>query len=236
MGSTVFEMLEREWMRLRHDRAAADQLRDVCRLAGGATDLAGLEEFVRRADPVEADRILVALVARAVEDDALAARVLLHLLLPGTRRLARRWWALGDEAERAAAAVAAVYNRICGYPIVRRPARVAANILLDAAQELRRAVPRFWETVPVDQIGDPADDEAFTHPAVELAEVLVEAVRSGVISLDDAEVIARSRIGGDRMADLAADRGLRPRTLWDRRQRAETSLVSCKGGALGEEE
>jgi hypothetical protein len=227
--STVFEMLEREWTRLGNDRAAALRLKDVCSLAAGATSLTEMEEFVRRADPVAADRVLVALVARAVEDDPLAARVLLHLLLPGTRRLARRWWALGDEAERAAAAVAAVYSRIRRYPIVRRPARVAANILLDAAQELRRAVPRVWDTVPVEHLGDTAADDDIAHPAVELADVLVDAVRCGVIGEDDAQIIARSRIGGARMADLAADRGLRPRTLWDRRQRAEKTLVASQG-------
>ena len=68
--------------------------------------------------------------------------MLLQLLLPGTRSLARRWWALGDPDERAAAAVTAVYHRIRHYPIERRPGRVAANILLDAAHELRRAVPK----------------------------------------------------------------------------------------------
>ena len=96
MTSNVFTDLDREWRRLAGSRAAARQLADVCRVAGSAHTLADVEQYVRRAGPAEADRVLLALVARAVDGDGLAARVLLQLLLPGTRNLARRWWALGD--------------------------------------------------------------------------------------------------------------------------------------------
>jgi hypothetical protein len=263
----VFEALEREWRRLGVDRVAARQMGDVCFLAGGARSLVEVERFVRQAPPAEADRVLLALVNRAVVGDTLAARVLLQLLLPGTRRLARRWWALGDHEERAAAAVTAVWQRICAYPVARRPGRVAANVLMDAARELRRAVPAVV-TVPspdprpglarrpgtrgtraAGRAGDAAagagvggaagvpgaggdageDGEAgvVLHPAVELAEVLADAVRDGIVDVEDAKLIARSRIAGERVADLAARRGLRPRTLWDRRQRAESALVAA---------
>ena len=141
MGN-VFDLLDDEWRRLSADRGGPRRLRDVCDAAGGAASLADVERYVRAADPAGADAVLLALVRRAVAGDALAARVLLQLLLPGTRALARRWWALGDADERAAAAVTAVYHRIRHYPIERRPGRVAANILLDAAQELRRARPQ----------------------------------------------------------------------------------------------
>jgi hypothetical protein len=53
-------------------------------------------------------------------------------------------------------------------------------------------------------------------------------VAAGIVERDDAELIARSRIGGQRVADIAQHRGLRPRTLWDRRQRAEDALVSAR--------
>ena len=58
--------------------------------------------------------------------------------------------------------------------------------------------------------------------------MLADAVAAGVVERDDAELIARSRIGGQRVADIAQHRGLRPRTLWDRRQRAEDALVSAR--------
>jgi hypothetical protein len=234
--ANMFELLEAEWMRMAGDRAAAERLDGVCREAGGAQTLGELQRYVREADPAEADRVLLALVARAVEGDALAARVLLQLLLPGTRSLARRWWALGDQHERAAAAVLAVFHRIRTYPLARRPGRVAANILMDAARELRRSVPRVAQVPCPDPLvlrppGPRGEDRLGPDPAVELAELLHDAVRDGIVDAEDAKLIARSRIAGDRVADIAESRGLRPRTLWDRRQRAELALVAAHAGA-----
>src|SRR5215471_15817930 len=227
--ATVFEQLDSEWSRLARSRGAARRLATVCAVAGGARSLAEVERYVRAAGPEDADRVLLALVTEAVGGCAMAARVLLQLLLPGTRSLARRWWALGDHDERAAAAVMAVYHRIKNYPLAARPGRVAANILMDAASELRRSVPRVI-LVATDMgagTGPSEADEASPHVADELRALLRDAVAAGVVAADDAEIIARSRIGGDRVADLAARRGLRPRTVWDRRQRAERALVEA---------
>ncbi|MGH9213473.1 MAG: hypothetical protein ACRD2C_22790 [Acidimicrobiales bacterium] len=242
--ASVFELLDHEWRRLRADRVVARALADVRAAAGGAATMAEVEAFVRQASPPEADQVLLALVRRAVVGDALAARVLLQLLLPGTRALARRWWAIGDAEEREAAAVAAVYHRIRSYPIERRPGRVAANVLMDAARELRQCISRVI-TVPVTGASTPLDREPGSsfagaerstaspvpNPAVELAEVLRDAMHAGVVDPDDAALIARSRIGGERVADIAAHRGQRPRTLWDRRQRAEQALAAAHAAA-----
>ena len=223
---SVFELLESEWQRLGASRSAAHRLRDVRALAGDARTLADVECYVRTAEPVVADGVLLALVTRAVDDDPLAARVLLQLLLPGTRNLARRWWALGDHDERAAAAVSAVYSRIRSYPVERRPGRVAANILMDAARELRRAVPRVVTTPTADpSVHIVQHDDPSTHAGVELAEVLCDAVQAGVLDRRDAELIARSRIAGHRVADIARHHRLGTRALWDRRQRAESKLA-----------
>jgi hypothetical protein len=246
--TNVFEALEAEWRRLGRDRAAARTLRDVCERAGRATSLDEVEQFVRQATPAEADAILLALVALVVAGQRpgdrpgeraaaaidptghLAARVLLQLLLPGTRKLARRWWALGDPPERAAAAVAAVYHRIRTYPLARRPGRVAANVLMDAEYDLRRTVPRVI-AIPVD---DPtaawrdraaADGAPGPNPGEELAELLTDAVDAGTIDRADAELIARSRIADDSIHDIAAERGRTSRTMWHRRQHAEAALA-----------
>lgn len=230
---SVFDLLEREWSGLGADDRSARRLPEVCAAAGGATTLAGVERFVRSAGGAEADRVLAALAARAVEGDALAARVLLQLLLPGVRRLARTWWALGDAEERAAAAVAATYDRIRRYPLARRPHRVAANVLMDAAADLRRAArsvalvadsgrpPPGWDAGAA---WDPAAVEA-VHPSVELAEVLVDAVADGLVSHADAELIAASRIAGTSLQEIALRRGAKLRTLQWRRKRAEAVLA-----------
>jgi hypothetical protein len=226
----VFDMLDREWARLSVDRAAARRLAPVCRLGGAPVRTLGdLERHVRTAGPAEADAILLALVTRVVDrDDDLAARVLLQLLLPGTRNLARRWWALGDHDERAAAAVGAVYDRIRTYPLARRPGRVAANVLMDAARQLRRSVPRLATVVTADPVvHDRRADEGTAHAAVELADALADAVDAGIIDRRDAQIIAQSRIGGRRIADLAAHHRIGSRTLWDRRHRAEKALAGA---------
>lgn len=235
---TVFDQLDREWERLSRNRAAAEHLADVRAAAAGARSLIEMEEFVRRADPPDVDQVLLALVTRAVDQDDLAARVLLQLLLPGTRSLARRWWAVGEPDERAAVAVSAVYGRIRGYPLARRPGRVAANILMDAARDVRKAVPR----TDVELTGDftnlmppweRPDAERPAHPAVELVEVLSDAVDDGLIGATDAALVARSRIAGERVEDLAASTDMRPRTVWNRRKRAELALVAACRRATG---
>lgn len=225
--ATVFELLDGEWHKLAEDTNRARKLRDVCRAAGGATTLGAVERYVRGADHEAADRVLVALARRAVGGDDLAARVLLQLLLPGTRNLARRWWALGDSDERAAAAVAAVYQRIRRYPIERRPGKVAANILMDAARDLRRAVGNLERCIPTADIGtrEAVSLTPDVHPAGELADALLDAVGEGRISSGDAQLIAQSRIGGTRIEAIAARRGMSTRTLWARRQRAEHALT-----------
>ena len=225
--SSVFELLDAEWVRLGVSRGAGRRLSDVRERAGNALTISDVERYVRSASPEDADGVLLALAARAVEDDELAARVLLQLLLPGTRNLARRWWALGDHDERASAAVSAVYGRIRTYPLERRPGRIAANILMDAARDLRRSIPRVV-TTPTADPGAHLDtlSPASAPAALELAEVLCDAVHEGLLDTRDAQLIARSRIAGHRVADLARHHHLSSRALWDRRQRAEAKLIA----------
>lgn len=221
---SVIEQLEREWDRLAVERRAAARLGKACAVAGNATDLASLEAYVRAAGPADADRVLVALAGPASAGGRLEARVLLQLLLPGVRRLARRWWALGARDEREAAAVAALWGRICSYPVDRRPAKVAANILMDAEKELRKASAvrrQCWEDLPPDHPG-PVSEPC---PGEELAELLREAVASGMLSASDAEIVGALRIGGVRVAEVVATRGTSERTVRRRCRAAELALA-----------
>lgn len=227
---SVFEQLDREWAWLLRRDPCPPGLAPAL-TAASASSLDELHGFVKQGPPDAADRVLIELARRAGTDD-LVARVLLQLLLPGTRRLASQWWALGDAEERAAAAVSAVYGRIRSYPFQRRPRRVAANVLLDAAYDLRRVVARslVLRTVALPDGGGPAAPVE-PHPAEELATVLAEAVRFGVIIPADAELVAATRIAGRRLADLAAERGTPLRTLQGRRHRAETALIAAGSAA-----
>jgi hypothetical protein len=227
---SLFTQLDREWAHFRREPAVVAALRPACALAGVASP-AVLTDAVRAATPEQADAVLLHLATESVDGSKIAARSLLQLLLPGTCRLAARWWALGDAEERAACAVAAVYERIRRYPIERRPRRVAANILLDAGQDLWRASKRATQhathTVNVDpQLLPTPRSEPDPTPAEELTWLVLDAVEEGIIRIDEAHLILATRVGNDDLPAIARRRGAKLRTLQWRRQTAEATLVA----------
>jgi hypothetical protein len=225
----IFELLDDEWRStLAGDPALARRLPELLELTGGRT-LAEADAWIARAAPGDADRALNSLAVRAVEGDDLAARVLLQRLLPGARSLARRWWAIRDPDERAAITVTAVWARIRAYPIARRPQRIAANILLDAANDLRRAVAadrRFPECGGL-RLDDEEERPDESHPAEELLEVIGEAVAAGVVAVADARLIVATRIRGESLRAASPD-AVALRTLQWRRKRAESALAGSR--------
>jgi len=227
---SLFTQLDREWDHFHRDRAVVDALRPACALAGVASP-AGLVDAVRSATSEETDVVLLHLATDSVAGSKIAARTLLQLLLPGACRLAARWWALGDAEERAACAVAAVYERIRRYPVDRRPRSVAANILMDAGQDLWRAAKRATQyashTVVVDpQVLPATRREPEPTPAEELTWLVVEAVEAGVIEVEEAQLILATRVGADDLPAMARRLGAKLRTLQWRRQSAEATLVT----------
>jgi hypothetical protein len=233
MQHTLFTQLEFDWTALAADPAANDRLaawRGEDSALAALGDLSAVRAAAHdRTDPAAADQVLAALARRAPTDD-LAARVLLYLLLPGTKALANRLWWLDDTSERASAAVAAVYERVRTYPYSRRPARIAANILADARQQLTRragpdhratavlsldAEPDAW--LPVWQAPEPT-------PGEELLSLLRWAVRTGHLSAEQGRLIAASRVADVPCEELGAEVGLGAHSLRRRRQRAESVL------------
>jgi hypothetical protein len=69
---------------------------------------------------------------------------------------------------------------------------------------------------------------------VELAELLTDALHDGLLTPEEAQLIARSRIGGQTIADLAVQRRQGTRTLWHRRRRAELRLAAAQAVPLAE--
>lgn len=101
---SLLDQLDQEWeTQLGHDRALAARLPEVEALTGCVT-LEASRRWTLAAPAEVADRVLVVLVARAVEGDGFAARALLGWLTPGLRALVRRWATSGDRAEVEAAA------------------------------------------------------------------------------------------------------------------------------------
>lgn len=227
---TVFTLLDQEWAAITRHRSAAVELAAACDLAAVASPT-GLVGAVRQAAPEQADAVLACLAQRSHDGSEIAARALLQLLLPGTCRLAARWWALGTAEERAASAIAAVYDRIRRYPIDRRPSRIAANILLDANQDLARIARRFsadrqhTASLDLDGLGG---RHAVTDPtpAEELRDVIDDAVAAGQVPAKWAALIVATHIEGDDLPSIARRTGTPVRTLQWRRRAAEAALVA----------
>jgi hypothetical protein len=221
----LLDQLEADWRRITTDPTASRAMAEICHQASIDT-LAELPAWARATTRDEVDAVFLQLADQARLGDELSATVLLHLLWPGVLGLVRRWRALGDIDERASAAVNAVYARIRTYPVERRPRAVAANILLDAAKELRRQANQVtFEPVGLAPVEDAREHACEPTAAEELADLLSDALRQRVISREDAQLIARSRIGGMRLAEL--DPAVRLRTLQRRRQTAEQRLVAA---------
>lgn len=220
---SILDQLDHEWdHHLGSCRETAARLPEVVELTGCDT-LDQARDWTHRAGPAEADQVLVSLVARSIEGDTLAARVLLGFLMPGVRALVNRWAVPGQRDETEAAAVASVYERIRCYPLARRPRKVAANVLLDAARPLRKAV---CDAPPVVEVCEDLAASPDVSAADELVSVIAGAVADGHLDRDSARLVLANRIGGRPLKDLARTSGCTPRTLQRRRQVAESALAT----------
>jgi len=127
--------LSSEWQRLISTQEVIDQVNSwglphtpICHL-DEALALAG---FGRDNRDSEADRYLFLLVSRAATDD-LAARIVLQRLLPPLVSVARRRGKItvGGFDEAFTETIAQAWLLIRTYPLDRRPARVASNLVRD---------------------------------------------------------------------------------------------------------
>ena len=234
MCRPAFDALDRSWATLVHSpeaAAALDRWADEPALA--AADLDTLVGRIWAATKPEADRAHAALAARAPADPT-AARVLLQVLRPGLRNLGRRLALGGSFDDVDHELLAHAWERIRTYPIDRRPASIAANVLLDVRKRFVRDILEperlrldfvrddLWPTSPS------AEHEALEtyEPSLRRAHAhLVAAVQRGTISRASAAVVWRTRVQQDDDAEVAADLGVNVRTMQRRRQRAEREMA-----------
>lgn len=235
-AGTLFDRLDDEWPTVVRAAAAAD----VAALWAAEDEVlapfaAGLDVLVAatedRAVPPEAkDRVLVALARRAAVDEV-AVRTLVQVLLPGARALAHRLGWMGSPAVCAGLVVPELWVRVRTYPVERRPARVAANVLADVGKVLvgRDGRGLRVELVPLDEV-DEADlvaEVAQGHAgAGELLGVLADAVGSGWFPARSARLIAATRVLDVSCAEVAAAEGVAVQSVRRRRQRAEAALAA----------
>jgi len=223
-SADVVSALEREW----------DARSSVClsrRLREWAEREPVLETFTtvqalvgslrRRSGDYERESAILAALLQQARSDPLAGRVVLQALLPGLKRLAGRLlFEAGEREELWSLLLAHLWAGIRSYPVERRPRRVAANLLLDAAHAT---------------LGDLGKERRLRAHASELAPesveageqeelVLARAVRAGALSRAEALLILRSRVEGVPLAQIATEEGAGYDALRIRRRRAELRL------------
>lgn len=233
MGERLFCSLDRDWQLLASGgdarRRLVDWSRDEPALCGPG-DLAKLVAKLHRRDHhAEADAVLLAL-ARIARHDQMAGRTVLQAIVPGLRTIVRRRHGFADADDLAATVVAVAWERICRYPIERRPHRVAANLLYDIRQVLDRS-RTAWQ--------DPAHDrlEAMESSVVTvneppssrlLGEVLADGVDGGLVAQRDADIIWFTRALDVPTRQLATALGMDERNVRQRRARAERRLRDAR--------
>jgi DNA-directed RNA polymerase specialized sigma24 family protein len=195
-------------------------------------DPAGVVRFLRGTGPrAEKDAVLCALLAWAKEE-AIGGRVVLEAILPGLLNLSAR--ILRDAQERDelwSTIFLAVWEGIRGYPLARRPRRVAANLLLDTLHRTLDELGResVWRAM---FSADNFDGQVTIEDQLNEGDVdglLDTAVRAGAVTPDEAETILASRIDGVELADLARAAGVSYNAMKLRRQRAERRLLVFLG-------
>jgi hypothetical protein len=179
-------------------------------LAGFATPQQLLRHIrASRGDTRAEDAVMTALVRQAATDP-LAARMVLHALLPGLKTLARRILLDADQRDELwSSLLAHCWERIRCYPLERRPRRIAANILFEALKKTTREFRR--ELRDRDRFGNelPSEQEAPGPVDRDVEQLIGRAVAAAAISEEEAQLILRSRIDRSRPAPARRERGRR---------------------------
>lgn len=150
------------------------------------------------------------------------------VLLPGLRRtagrLARGYH--GDTTELDAEILAGFIDAVMTFEPGR--GRVAARLLWAAYRQGDRARRReqAYASRHVPASASMQPPRPWGHPDL----ILAQAVKEGVITADEAELISATRLGDACLPDLAVELGIRADTLRHRRRRAERRLLSWLRG------
>jgi len=222
------DQLDREWRQLAVGARLGTRLRAWAAYEPALVPFAdprALIRFLRTPGHwVEKDAVLSALLRRA-RSEPLAARVVLEALLPGLKRLAGRMILDSGEREQLwQLLLGCAWEQIRAYPLQRRPARIAINLLLDSR---RAALADFGRErgarceLPYAQLPVAA---VAARSGGDVEALLGRAVAAAAISSAEAELILQSRIDGIPLGTLAVAAGVRYDALRIRRQRAERRL------------
>jgi hypothetical protein len=186
-----------------------------------------------------ADRRLAAVVSEAAAGDEAAARVVWQRVLPGwVTRAAARSRRHGMSLDSILDELMATgWTVIRGYPVQRRPRKVAVNIIMDSEYRwLRSTSTQVIQPIPVAPAelsryqpvhgsGDGASSWGQPERVLgELPQVLLEAVRQGFDGAD-ARLLVELFVLDRGVAELAARDGVSQRRIRQRRQEAIRRLT-----------
>lgn len=248
-ASSLPSRLNAEWRELSTAPSTGSALARWAAACPALAEVGSLPELLRqisRTEPARRDPMLLALLALGQDGDRLAGRVVLQVMLPKAVRVAmsvvRRPDVGGDREEAYATAVAALWQVIATYPIGRRPRRVTANLALDTLAVVQRGhtgSSHFTRSFPeracadLRQVCEPVhhdpDPDELTGPVdAELLMLLAWGVRTGVMELDQARLLARAYALDGQPAgsstEVAAQCGLSPAALRQRCHRLARRL------------
>lgn len=230
MAIKLFQDLNDEWTHTVRSRQTARSLALWQVTERSLREFDNLDTVVDRAhhpDRARRDDVMAALI-RCGRNDRLAWRVVLHIEMPGLVCITNRFLpGPHSEDEVAATVVAAAWQRIAEYPLHRRPRNIGGNIGLDTRQIasgllFRHAGREIPDPIAFHPTSPPADVDASTK----LVTILGDAVRRRVVSLDDARLVALTRIHDVPVDRLAVERGVSPQSLRRRRLRAEAAIIA----------
>jgi hypothetical protein len=167
------------------------------------------------------DRVLGLVAARAQSGDDAWVVAFAGLLMPGLKRVARRLRRTGgvDPQEVGSEVVIGLLEALAHLDPCRD--RIAASVCWEVYRRAYRATVQRdgWPLPLSEHVGAP--DLIGLHPE----EVLARAIRAGVLTPDDAELVACTRIELRSVSEVARSLGLpRPR-LAKRRLRAEARVA-----------
>lgn len=205
-------------------RRALERIRGSGIDVGGATSMS---ELVARchAHSQEAERSSGAVVdglLAAARSDPDAAVCVLVALRPALLRVARRVCGGDPDEDELAEVVAIAWEEICSPAGPLGASRVVAATWTRSRSVLRRRTDLAAREAPHPDGLDALDR---THDSdVEGDGTLSTAIAKGVVSTQDAALIALTRVGGVRIAELARQRGVSASTLSTRRLRAEAAI------------
>lgn len=216
----ILQSLNQEWSAIADSPAARRALIRWSTAHPVFLPAADLDQVIALGYQLEAGPEVRRALATLAPTDRLAARTLLQELLGGLVNLAQR---VGRDADAVDDFVRLAWERIRTYP-AHRPGSVSGNVLLDVRKRYRfehERAERSRVAVHPAILERSAEDHVVGHAFFE--ELCAASEQSGVSS-EVLGTIIRSRVGGESMADLAAEQQVSLKVLWHRRWRAEARL------------